>query len=33
MIDVDYGDLVAWTDSRGGLLDALTTRIVARDER
>ncbi|MCP4571730.1 MAG: hypothetical protein GY838_05205 [bacterium] len=31
MSDVNFGNLATWTDSRGGLLDALATRVVARD--
>ena len=32
MNNVNFGNLATWTDSRGGLLDALATRVVARDE-
>jgi len=31
MNNVDFGKLATWTDNRGGLMDALATRVVARD--
>ncbi len=32
MNNVNFGNLATWTDNRGGLLDALATHVVARDE-